>query len=117
MSDHPLVSLPGARRQTVTAYKLLRQRRNGTLAPLFINCRQIIPLKTWLAAEDHPTKGYAHRPGWHAAAAPVAPHLRTTGQDRIWCKVLLRGWLTLARPAAQGGVWYLAERMKVLRRL
>lgn len=107
------VNLPGANPSTVTAYKLLRLRANGTLGPLFIHARQVIPLNQWIKAEDHPTKGYAHRPGWHAAPKPHAPHLRTTG-NRVWCKVELKGWVSLPRPKAQGGSWYLAEQMRVL---
>lgn len=95
------------------AYKLLRLRANGTLGPLFINRRQVIPLKRWLPAEDHPTKGYAHRPGWHATPKPEAPHLSKKG--RVWCEVELTGVKKLMRPAAQGGEWYLASRMVVMR--
>ncbi len=110
-----LVALPGANPRARTAYKLLRQRRNGSLAPLFIHARSTVPLGCWLRAEDHPTRGYAHRPGWHAAPAPIAPHLSTRG--RVWCKVRVRGWVKIRRPKAQGSAWYLAEEMKVIRRL
>lgn len=95
------------------AYKLLRLRKDGTLGPLFINRRQVIPLGEWLTAEDHPTPGYAHRPGWHAAAQPVAPHLSKRG--RVWAEVELEDAQQLKRPASQGSTWYLAKRMKVLR--
>ena len=54
-------------------YKLFNKRRDGTIGPLFINRRQRIPLEIWIQAEDHPTKGYAHRPGWHVLEAPHAP--------------------------------------------
>ena len=94
------------------AYKLLRVRRDGTLGPLFINKRQIIPLGEWLPAEDHPTKGYAHRPGWHVAPAPLAPHLSERG--RVWMKVEVREYEELVRPASQGGMWYLAKWMRVI---
>lgn len=105
---HPHPSHP----RTITAYKLLRLRRDGSIGPLFINKRQVIPLKRWLAAEDHPTKGYAHRPGWHAAPKPIAPHLSLIG--RQWFMVHLRNWVLLPRPAIQGGAWYLAQSMKVV---
>jgi hypothetical protein len=97
------------------AYKLLNKRKNGTLGPLFINRRQVIPFNKWLQAEDHPTKGYAHRPGWHAAPKPYAPHL--TEKGRVWCRVELTGAELLERPASQGGAWYLARRMRVLEEL
>lgn len=95
------------------AYKLLRLRRDGTLGPLFINRRQVIPVGVWLNAEDHPTPGYAHRPGWHAAKDPVAPHLSKKG--RVWARVQLSQAQELKRPASQGTTWLLARKMKVLK--
>jgi hypothetical protein len=50
------------------AYKLFRVRKDGTLGPLFINRPQRVPVGKALVAEDHPTKGFAFRPGWHVCA-------------------------------------------------
>ena len=97
--------------RTVSGYKLLKQRKDGSLGPLFINARQRIPLGKWLRAESHPTKGYAYRPGWHATTRPVAPHLGTKG--RVWCRVTLRGVRKYERPESQGGTWLLARHMRV----
>ena len=94
-------------------YKLFRLRKDGTLGPLLINTRQRIPLDKWLWAEDHPTKGYAHRPGWHCTEKKSAPHLSIKG--RVWAKVEIRHFETYERPASQGGVWLLARRMRVLK--
>lgn len=92
-------------------FKLLRLRADGTLGPLFINRPQVIPIGEWLAAEEHRTKGFAFRPGWHACPEPNAPHLSMTG--RVWCAVELDQVEELPRPVAQGGVWYLARHMQV----
>ena len=97
----------------ITAYKLLRRRKDGTLGPLFINARLRIPVGKWLKAESHPTKGYAYRPGWHCTLKPIAPHLRTTGPDRVWCRVSVTGVTSYARPESQGGTWLLAKKMRV----
>jgi hypothetical protein len=94
-------------------YKLFRLRKDGSLGPLFINARLRVPVGTWLPAEDHPTKGYAHRPGWHIMAKPEAPHLSERG--RVWAEVEFEDHETYQRPRAQGGHWYLAKRMRVLR--
>lgn len=96
------------------AYKLLRVRQDQSLGPLFINRRQVIPVGQWLAAEAHPTKGFAFRPGWHASHAPRAPHLSTKGRE--WYAVAIKDYVPMPRPARQGGMWYLAQRMKVLGR-
>ena len=40
-----------------------------------------------------------------------APHLSTKG--RVWCEVEIEDYSELVRPAVQGGVWLLANRMKV----
>jgi hypothetical protein len=94
------------------AYKLLHVRANGTVGPLFINRRQIIPLGKWLVAEDHPTPGYKRRPGWHVLASPYAPHLSLKG--RVWYVVEISHFKRFKRPASQGGLWYLAQRMKLM---
>lgn len=96
----------------MTGYKLFRLRRDGSLGPLFINRRQRIAPGEWLEAEEHPTKGYAYRPGWHACLRPVAPHLRSGG-DRVWARVELDDVTLYDRPESQGGTWVLARRLKV----
>jgi len=94
------------------AYKLLKKRKNGTLGPLFINRRQVIPIGKWLQAENHPTKGYAVRPGWHTASKPEAPHLSMKG--RVWAKVEIEDYEKLIRPQSQGGVWWLSKQIKIV---
>lgn len=94
------------------AYKLFRQRKDGTLGPLFINRRLKVPLLTRLPAEAHRTSGYAYRPGWHSCAQPVAPHLSTKG--RVWCRVSITGVTKHHRPDNQGGLWYTSSTLKVL---
>jgi len=96
----------------MTGYKLLRQRKNGTLGPLFINAKQIIPIGVMLQAEDHPTKGYAHRPGWHITNSPQAAHLKMEG--RVWAEVEFDDFYEFKRPEHQGGMWFIAQEMKVL---
>lgn len=96
-------------------YKLLRVRKDGTLGPLFINKSLVIPPREWLEAEDHPTKGYARRPGWHVAPKPEAPHLSTKG--RVWARVEIDDFRELPRPNSQGGLWYIAKRMRVLEQI
>ena len=94
-------------------YKLFRKRKDGSYGPLFINRKQRLLAGVTYKAEDHPTKGYAFRPGWHICTAPVAPHLRQGG-DRVWCRVSFRRRSAIARPQSQGGVWYLGSTMKIL---
>lgn len=96
----------------IEAWKLLRRRADGSLGPLFINKKQRIPIGEWLPAEDHPTTGYAHRPGWHCAQSPSAPHLSEKG--RVWCRVLIKDYYTFKRPKHQGGEWLIAGWMQVL---
>lgn len=101
------------------AYKLLRRRkRDGSLGPLFINKRLVIPIGEWLEAECHPTKGYAVRPGFHVLARIHAPHLMkkdgTLAADRVWMKVEIDEFQEFHRPESQGGKWFLAKRMRVV---
>lgn len=94
-------------------FKLFRLMKDGSLAPLFINKKQRIPVGEWLDAEDHPTKGFAHRPGWHCCLKPEAPHLSNKG--RVWCEIEFDNYELFDRPASQGGQWVLAKKMKVIR--
>ena len=75
-------------------YKLVRKMKDGTLAPLFINKKQRLPIGVWLEAESHPTKGYAERKGWHGTLWPDAPHLSEEG--RVWVKVMFDDYHSIA---------------------
>lgn len=97
------------------AYKLFKVRKDGSIGPLFINRKQRIKVGEWVGAEDHPTKGYAHRPGWHCTAKPEAPHINTNREDRVWYLVEIDFFTEFKRPKHQGGLWYLARQMKVIK--
>ena len=95
----------------MTAYKLVRKLKDGSIAPLFINKKFRFPIGEWLEAESHPTPGFAVRPGWHATLLQRAPHL--SKKDRVWVRVNVMDFELYSRPTQQGGVWVLAKRMKV----
>ena len=93
------------------AYKLVRHMKDGSLASLFINKKARLPLNIWMEAEDHPTKGYSHRPGWHCLLATKAPHLSKKG--RIWVEVKVKDYEFHDRIKEYGGTWVLAKQMKI----
>jgi len=93
-------------------WKLFRQRKDGSYGPLFINCKQRLEKGVVYESEDHPTKGYAHRPGWHICKNKNAPHL--SKKDRVWVKVWFDNAEVIKRPENQGGIWYLAKQIKLL---
>ena len=95
----------------ITAYKLVRVRKNGTLGPLFFDRKLVVPMHEWLTAKALHQKGFAFRPGWHCCSTPVAPHLSKT--DRVWIQVSIKGAKKHQRPVAQGGLWYTAKQMRV----
>jgi hypothetical protein len=103
------------------AYKLIRKLKDGSLSPLFINKKSRIPTGVWLEAEEHPTKGFAFRKGWHCTLKPEAPHLEVggngVGKNRVWVEVEVEDTELYNRPESQGGTWVLAQRMKVIREL
>ena len=80
-------------------YKLLEMDvRTGSLYPLFIGKDRITAVGVWLPAEDIPTRGFSHRPGWHVNVSyPFAPQLldrsgryasrRGNHFKRVWCEV------------------------------
>ena len=95
------------------AYKLVRKLKNGNLTSLFINKREPIEFNKWIKSECFPTKGFAVRPGWHCTAKPEAPHL--SKKRRVWVEVEIEGVEEFMRPESQGGLWYLADKIKFLR--
>lgn len=96
-------------------FKLVRKMKNGSLSSLFINKKQRLPLGEWLDAEDHPTNGFKHRVGWHCTLWPDAPHLSKKG--RVWVMVELQDYMKYDRPVSQGGVWVLANKMKIIKEI
>ncbi len=100
---------------TCVGYKLFQQRKDGSLGSLFINRRARLPIGIWITAEDHKTKGFAHRIGWHALLKRNAPHLKEHPKNgkRIWAKVILIGYETFTRPKSQGGTWLLGQKMLI----
>jgi hypothetical protein len=97
------------------AYKLCRLMKSGDITPLFINKSFRIPFNEWLEAESHPTKGFKVRPYWHCTSEPNAPHLST--KDRVWVKVEIQDYEEFQRPNNQGGLWFLAKRIKFIEKI
>lgn len=102
------------------AYKLFKVRKNGSIGSLFINAARVLPVGEWLEAEFKPRKGFAPRKGFHVLASPSAPHLQmelASGQKRKWFVVEIEDYEEIKRPESQGGLWYLANRLKILHEL
>ncbi len=96
-------------------YKLFRVRKDGSLSSLFINKQARLPINIWLKAEEHPTKGYKCRKGWHVLKEKLAPHLSI--KNRVWAEVEINSWSTIKRPEKQGGTWFIANEMKIIKLL
>ena len=95
------------------AYKLCRLLKSGEITPLFINKEKRLPLNEWMNAESHPTEGYKLRPFWYCTSEPIAPHLSKEG--RVWVEVEIEDFTEFNRPVHQGGKWYLANKIKLLK--
>ena len=95
-----------------TVYKLVRLKKDGNCYPLFINKTTPFKFGQWVAAEFHPTKGFAERKGYHCCYQPVAPHLKEelkTGEKRVWIECLAHHIERYERPESQGGAWCLCQ--------
>ena len=56
---------------------------------LFINKKKRLPIGVWMEAEEHNTKGFAFRPGWHCTS-----HLSSTGtKGGVWVEVEVDDYL------------------------
>jgi hypothetical protein len=97
------------------AYKLFRILKDGNITSLFINKKERLELDTWMEAESFPTKGFKLRPYWHCTNKPEAPHL--SNKNRVWMEVEMNGYQEFKRPATQGGVWFLADNIKIIKRV
>ncbi len=96
-------------------YKLFTQHKNGSIGPLFINRKQRLEVGIKYLAEEHKTKGFAFRPGWHICSTQSAPHLSKKG--RVWAKVEFSDYEEHIRPESQGGLWFTANYMRILQLL
>lgn len=102
------------------AYKLFRVLKNGDIAPLFIDKNRVLKLGVWMPSENHPTKGFKERQGWHCTAEPKAPHLKLelkNGTKRVWYQVEIADYTEVKRPKTQGGLWYLAHNIKIIKKV
>jgi hypothetical protein len=97
----------------VKAYKLVRKLKSGRLSPLFINKTLSIELGKWYESENHPTKGFKERQGWHCTVKPLAPHLSKT--DRVWVEVEIDEYSIFETSKHQGSIWLLANKIKFVR--
>jgi hypothetical protein len=93
-------------------YKLFTLHKDGSIGPLFINKKQRLQVGKEYDAEEHKTKGFAFRPGWHVCATKSAPHLKKEG--RIWARVQIKDVTEHVRPSSQGGLWYTANKLRIL---
>lgn len=99
------------------AYKLMKVRKDGSIGSLFINAAARLEPGVWMEAEAHRRSGFAYRPGWHVMAEPSAPHLKmklANGEQREWWRVEIDDYEMFIRPKNQGGVWFLAQKMRLL---
>jgi hypothetical protein len=94
------------------AYKLFRVKKSGALGSLFIDKKLNYEIGITYYAECHPTKGYSIRTGFHCCSKPHAPHLSL--KNRAWYIVDIEDYKELIRPESQGGLWYIANQMKLL---
>lgn len=102
--------------KTRIAYKLMRLRKDGTLGSLFFKAEDRVPMGKWIWCDKTQIKkGYKTRPGWHTVPRPYAPHLSERG--RVWVRVEIAYYEEFKKPECQGGVWYLAKRMKIIEKL
>lgn len=94
------------------AYKLFRELKKGGITSLFINKSERLPIGIWMDAKPYPTKNYKFRPFWHCTSQPYAPHLSI--KDRIWLQVEMDDFEEFSRPNHQGGLWFLAKKIKII---
>ena len=96
------------------AFKLFCVKK-GEIHSLFINKKESLPIGKWIPAKMFVTPGFSPRYGWHALSLPIAPHL--SKKRRAWFLIEVSGVSKHTRPLSQGGLWYTADRIRILERL
>jgi hypothetical protein len=95
------------------AYKLFRELKSGEITSLFINKKERLKLNEWINSRSFPTNGFKLRPYWHCTSKPEAPHLSNKG--RVWMEIEMGSYTEFKRPKNQGGVWFLADKIKIIK--
>jgi hypothetical protein len=99
------------------AYKLMKKISSPegvSYQSLYIGKPKRYKKRTWYTAEVNPTKGFSLRKGFHCSAKPSAPHIKPK-ENLVWVKVKIKNHYPFERPDSQGGLWYIAQRMKILK--
>ena len=103
-----------------TAFKLVRKRKDGSLGPLFVERNRVFDPGIVLFANPFSKipQGLSYRPGFHCCTKPEAPHIKLrlkSGEERVWCEVLLADYVKHLRPACFGGMWLVGQVMEIIR--
>ena len=117
--------------EVVFSKKVLNKRSDGTLSPLFHDKSSRFDEGVWHGFKvdlTHPTKvtktgkprssaNLSYRPGFYGGTkTPQIKMGKVGSQNRVKRDVAFRNWVTIKRPADQGGEWYLAAEMMVIPR-
>ena len=106
--------------EPIIAYKLFRERKDGSIGSPFINKKQRLELNTPYLAKAYNKSGFKFRPGWHCCQNPIAPHIKTnpkSGEKRVWYKVAITDVTVIERSEKYGGNWLLAQNLTILERV
>lgn len=95
------------------AYKLMRERKDGSLGSLFINRRARYYPGDVMVAKPHPTPGFAFRPLIHCTDRMEADHLSKAG--RRWVLVYIYGDVEWFQHRGQS--WPLAQKLKIMSKM
>lgn len=101
-------------------YKLFKIRKDGSIGSLFINASERYSMNVWMDAKSYKKDGFAFRPGWHCLKKANAPHLKmklSSGEIRKFFEVEIEDFEQFERPENQGGIWFLAQKMKIIKQV
>ncbi len=103
------------------AYKIFKKTKSGVYRPAQVPIRSLsvkgYQKGIWYEAEDAQPTNLKNRVGFHATTKPTVPHIKIIPDQVVWLEVEIEDFETIQRPESQGGTWYLARYLKIIKEL
>lgn len=103
------------------AYKIFKKSKSGLFKPAQVPVARLqhkgYEVGVWYPAENAQPTNLKERIGFHCVNQPSVPHIKIIPNKIVWVEVEIEDYTEIRRPQSQGGLWYLANHLKIIREL